>query len=82
MSETEHRRQLRDWIKNRSRQEGAGAITDDTAILEEGILSSLDIVELVLFIESLRGSDVDLESIDPEAFTSVNTIYTAFFAVS
>lgn len=79
MSETELRQQLRNWIKNRSRAEGAAGISDETKILEEGILSSLDIVELVLFIESLRGSDVDLESIDPEAFTSVNTIYGAFF---
>lgn len=80
MNDAEQRRQLRDWIKSRSRQEGAAKIDDDTAILEEGILSSLDIVEMVLFIESLRGSDVDLEAIDPAVFTSVNTIHAAFFA--
>ena len=42
-------------------------------------MSSLDIVEFVLFIESLRGEEVDTEDIDAEVFTSVNTLYDAFF---
>jgi hypothetical protein len=33
----------------------------------------------VLFIESLRGEEVDIEAIDPEVFTNIDTLYKAFF---
>lgn len=54
-------------------------LRDDTPILEQGILSSLDIVEFVLFIESLRGTDVDTDAVAAEDFTSIDTLYAAFF---
>lgn len=40
----------------------------------------MDIVEFVLFIESLRGDDIDIESIEPAVFNSVNALHAAFFA--
>ncbi len=71
---------LRGWILARA---GAGEerLTDnEMPILEDGLLSSLDIVEFILFIESLRGEEVDIESIEPEVFTNLRTLYEAFFA--
>ncbi len=71
---------LRGWILERA---GAGEdrLTDnEMPILDEGLLSSLDIVEFILFIESLRGEEVDIESIEPEVFTNLRTLYEAFFA--
>ena len=52
---------------------------DETPILGGGLLSSLDVVELVLFIENLRGSEVDVDSIEPEALTSIDTLCSTFF---
>ncbi len=80
MSETEIRERLRGWILERSGATGERLASDDLPILEEGLLSSLDIVEFILFIESLRGEEVDIEAIEPEVFTNVNTLYKAFFA--
>ncbi len=82
MQESEIRTKLRSWIVKHTKAPAAkaAAFSDDTRILEEGILSSLDIVEFVLFIESLRGEDIDTDDIEPEVFTSVNTLYEAFFA--
>jgi acyl carrier protein len=80
MQESEVRAKLRSWIAKHTKATGKSAFTDDTHILEEGILSSLDIVEFVLYIESLRGEDVDTDDIEPQVFTSINTLYTAFFA--
>ena len=57
----------------------AGGLDDQTPILESGILSSLDVVELIVFVESLRGEEVDVESIEPEMLTNVDTLYTTFF---
>lgn len=80
MQESDIKGRLRDWIVKHSKAPAKAAFTDDTHILEEGILSSLDIVEFVLFIESLRGEDVDTDDIEPQVFTSINTLYAAFFA--
>ncbi len=55
------------------------SFSDETPILDSGLLSSLDVVELVVFVESLRSEEVDVEAIEPEAFMSVNTLYDTFF---
>ena len=77
-----------DWTTDRQvpftseRRWSGASFTDQTQLLEDGILSSLDIVEFVLFIESLRGEDVDVEDIEPAVFTSIETLYGAFFTTA
>jgi acyl carrier protein len=78
--EAQLRAKLRSWILKHAKTPPAAAFSDVTQILEEGILSSLDIVEFVLYIESLRGDDIDVDDIDPQVFTSIDTLYEAFFA--
>jgi acyl carrier protein len=83
MDELELRRCLRQWIVNRSKKKvNPNELRDDTPLVEQGILSSLDVTAFVLYIESLRGEDVDPDAIAPEAFTSIDTLYGAFFAPS
>ena len=79
MTESEIRQQLRTWIINRAKDKPDG-FRDDIPILESGILSSLDIVELILFIENLRGGvEVSVEDLDSGAFRDVDAIYRSFF---
>ena len=80
MQELEVRGKLRDWIAKHAKKPLTPEFNDETPVLELGILSSLDVVEFVLFIEDLRGGEVDADAIEPEAFTSINTLYSAFFA--
>jgi acyl carrier protein len=79
MAEDEIRKELRSWILDRASAPEERLASDELPILEEGLLSSLDVVEFILFIESLRGEEVDIESIEPEVFTNINTLYEAFF---
>ncbi len=79
-AEAEIRDQLRSWIIERSKS-GIETLDDQTPILDSGILSSLDVVELVLFIESLRGEEVDVDDIEPESLTTVDTLYETFFGL-
>lgn len=79
MQESEIRERLRDWILRRSQSKAKTELKDDTPILESGLLSSLDVVELILFIENLKGAEVDVDDIEPEVLTNVNTIYDGFF---
>jgi acyl carrier protein len=70
---------LKSWISQRSKSGASLELRDDTPILAEGILSSLDVVELVLFIENLRGAEVDADQIQPEALVDIDSIYETFF---
>lgn len=79
MTETEIRERLRTWIFERS-GEHAADLRDDTPILERGILTSLDVVELVVLIEEMRGGrEVSVETLEPAAIRDVNAIYRSFF---
>lgn len=80
MSESEIRRQLRDWIVDRAKEKPE-SLSDDTPIMENGILSSLDVVELILFIERIRGDEVDTDALEAESIRDVNAIYQTFFSV-
>ena len=79
MNESEIRDQLRDWILQNCKETPAGGLQDDTPILESGLLSSLQVVEFILFVESVRGDEIDLDSLEPEVLTNLNTIYDEFF---
>ncbi|MGF1469600.1 MAG: hypothetical protein ACFCGT_26050 [Sandaracinaceae bacterium] len=80
MQEGEVRSQLRGWIREHSKTSLTdGELTDTTPLLEHGILSSLDIVEFVLFIEELREEEVDTDEIEPEVFTSIESVVKGFF---
>lgn len=79
MTETEIRARLKSWILEHTKNAVPPGFTDDTPILEKGLLSSLDIVEFVLYIEHLRDEELDTDDIDPEVFTSIESLYQAFF---
>ena len=79
MDEATIRTRLKQWIRDHAKAPIEGDLADDTPVLERGILSSLDIVEFVLFIESLRGDDVDTDAIEPESFRDVNALIRGFF---
>jgi acyl carrier protein len=81
MTEAEVRERLRGWIYDRAKDKPE-QLDDSTPILETGILSSLDIVDMVLLIESVRGSEVEAESLEPSAFQDIDAIWKAFFAPS
>ena len=81
MDEAEVKGKLRSWIISQSKQQVADhELTDDTPVIESGYLSSLDVVEFVLYIESLLDAEIELEDLEPEVFTSTNTMYATFFA--
>ena len=81
MNEAEVKNKLRSWIISKSKKQVAeDEINDDTPVIESGLLSSLDVVEFVLYIETLLGEEIDLEDLEPEVFTSTNTMYATLFA--
>lgn len=71
---------IRDWILAKNPQVNAASLQDDTALLEQKILTSIQIMDLILFLEHLQERPLDIDQVQPENFHSVNTICAAFFA--
>jgi acyl carrier protein len=51
-----------------------GRLQDDASFLEEGILDSTGVLELVMFVEETLGVTVEDEEIVPENFDSVERL--------
>lgn len=77
-----YKHQIRDWILAKNPAVDAVALADDTPLLEKKILTSIQIMDLILFLEHLQGHPVDIDQVQPENFHSLNTIHAAFFAAA
>jgi acyl carrier protein len=71
---------LHQWVIEQNGRVSPEEITYDTPLLEQRIITSLHIMELILFIERLRGASIDVRLIGPGSFRSINAIVTHFFS--
>lgn len=80
MTEAEVRDALRRWIRDRNPEVPDGEPADATPIIEKRYLTSLQVADLLVYIEELRQAPVDPARLKPGVFKSVDTIWAAFFA--
>jgi hypothetical protein len=80
VTEPEVRDALRDWVRARSPGLPAGEPADGTALIERRYLTSLQVADLLLFIEELRQAPIDPARLRPGVFASIDAVYAAFFA--
>ena len=78
MRDAEARSALREWIVKTSGRVGVEDLRDDTPILEQRILTSLHVLDLLLFLEKLTGRNIDPERLKPGAFRDLDTICRNF----
>ena len=64
--------EIRGWL--RDNVTGGRDIPEDEPIIENGVLTSLQTVELVMFLEDRFGIMVEDEELNEENFGSVNAI--------
>jgi acyl carrier protein len=69
---------LRDWIVAHNKRVGPSDFDDETPLIQQRIITSLQVLDLVLFLEELTGSPVDVEQLKPGTFHSVNAICATF----
>lgn len=74
------RRQIREWVVRKSGKVTPGELTDDTAILERRLITSLQVMDLILFIEELSGASIDVSQLKQGVFRNVDAIWRSFFA--
>lgn len=70
---------LSNWILDRANVTDREFFDSQTKIIDDGLLTSLDVVELILFIEDLRGEEVDIDALEPESFANIETLVETFF---
>lgn len=63
---------IREWLQGNVT--GSRDIPDDYALIENGVLTSLQTVELVMFLEDRFGITVEDEELDEENFGSIDAI--------
>jgi acyl carrier protein len=67
--------QIKDYIaKNLLFSEDGFSYSDDTSFLQEGIVDSVGIMELVAFVEDQMGVEVEDQEIVPDNFDSVSRL--------
>lgn len=72
MSETKSK--IRDFIIENFLFGNADGLQDDTSFLEEGIIDSTGVLELVTFLEETFEIQVDDEELIPENLDSINNV--------
>jgi acyl carrier protein len=74
------REAIRRWVLERNPELDAAELSDDTPLIERRYLTSLQVADLLLFLEELRGAPVDPSRLRPGVFRSIDAIHKAFFA--
>ncbi len=79
-TENEVRSALRDWIRARNPDVPDDEPADATPLIERRYLTSLQVADLLVYIEELRQAPVDPARLKPGVFKSLDAIWAAFFA--
>jgi acyl carrier protein len=79
MSELEAKTALKQWVAKMSGKISADELDDDTPIIEQRYITSLQVMDLILQIEKMTGRPVDVEQLKPGTFKNIGTIYANFF---
>lgn len=70
---------LRNWLAGVNGEIQAEQIDDEFPLLSERVITSLQVTDLLLFIEQIRGTPVQLHEIQPSSFQNINCLYKTFF---
>jgi acyl carrier protein len=70
---------LREWIHTANPAAGALGVDPGIDLIKSGILESLQVVELILFLERLTGREILAEHLNPDSFRTFNAIFLSFF---
>lgn len=79
MNEAKIKSDIRGWICKKSNHNNLENLNDETQIIEKRIISSVQLMDLIMYLESLMDESINVNHLKPGAFNSVNCIYTRFF---
>ncbi|MCZ4119629.1 hypothetical protein [Streptomyces sp. H39-S7] len=77
-SDQEIRDRIRAWVLTKAPDLSAADLTDRTPLFEERHLRSVHLPELLLLLERLRASPIDVEDLRPGDFRDIRTMVDRF----
>ena len=77
--EPELRADLRAWIVKKNGKIKLEDLKDDTPLIQGGILKSLQVMELILWLERAAQVTIDVETLKPGTFKTIDAIAAMFF---
>ncbi len=78
-TEAEIRQSLRDWIIKKNGKIKPEDLNDQTPVIEQRIISSLQVMDLIFFLEQLSGKPIEVDDLKPGVFRDIDSIYRNFF---
>lgn len=72
------RKTLRDWVKANSKTENP-LFNDRTMFIEEQLISSIEVLDLILLIEELSAKTINATELKPGDLQNIESIYSNFF---
>ena len=80
VTESQLKEALRSWLSQKNPTVPVETIGDDTPLIEQRLLTSIQVMDLALFLEDLRGEPLDMTRLRKGGFSSINAIWSTFFA--
>ncbi len=77
-TETEYKQELLNWVLKVSTKVRPEDLTVTTPLIETRIISSMQVMELILFLEKLKGSRLNMKNMKPGSFKDIESIYNSF----
>ena len=74
------RRALRLWLAAKNGRVSASDIDDETGLVSGGILKSVHVLDLILWIEERLGQPIEVRRIRAGSFASIEAICRNFFS--
>ena len=64
--------QIREYIQESAKYAGVSGVTDDSSLIEAGVIDSLQLVRIVSYLEETFGVSVADEEIVPKNFETIS----------
>lgn len=78
-NDAEIRAALRTWIVEKNGKIRPEELADDTPIVAQRLITSVQIMDLILFLERLSDTPIRPETLKPGVFQDINTMISNFF---
>ncbi len=73
------KQEIKNWVLRKNSKVSPADVEYTTPLLEKKIISSLHVMELILYLEKLSGKKLKLDQLKPAVFQNIETIYSHFF---
>jgi hypothetical protein len=79
MTSSQAKEAIRDWVLTKTTKITRDELTSGTPLIETRLVTSLQLMELLVKIEAMREAPLDIENLKPGTFNTIDTMVKAFW---